>query len=122
METKKETIEFNEDKYFDLIDKEEKARKALEKQENTLETKKRLLNEAEEKYEKKLQDYEKAIFERKSYLVNSIPEDEFTKVLNKYIDNDVVSSMEAKGEEKESETDDLDLKELEAEYYDKEIK
>lgn len=40
METKKETIEFNEDKYFDLIDKEEKARKALEKQENTLETKK----------------------------------------------------------------------------------
>lgn len=122
METKKETIEFNEDKYFDLIDKEEKARKALEKQENTLETKKRLLNEAEEKYEKKLQDYEKAIFERKSYLVNSIPEDEFTKVLSKYIDNDVVSSMEAKGEEKESEEDDLDLKELEAEYYDKEIK
>lgn len=121
METK-ETIEFNEDKYFDLIDKEEKAKKALEKQENTLETKKRLLNEAEEKYEKKLQDYEKAIFERKSYLVNSIPEDEFTKVLNKYIDNDVVSSMEAKSEEEESEEDDLDLKELEAEYYDKEIK
>ena len=119
MESKKETIEFNEDQYFDLIDKEEKARKALEKQENTLETKKRLLNEAEEKYEKKLQDYEKAIFERKSYLVNSIPEDEFTKVLNKYIDNDVVSSMEAKSEEKDN---DLDLKELEAEYYDKEIK
>lgn len=121
MEINKDTLEFDDDKYLALLEKEEKAKNALDKQEQAVINKQRQLNEAKIKYEKKQKDYEIATYERKSYLVNAIPEDEFTKVLNKYIKTDTIANagfIETKVNDSKA---DIDIKELEEEIYDKGI-
>lgn len=121
MEINKDTLEFDDDKYLALLEKEEKAKNALDKQEQAVINKQRQLNEAKIKYEKKQKEYEIATYERKSYLVNAIPEDEFTKVLNKYIKTDTIANaglIETKVNDSKA---DIDIKELEEEIYDKGI-
>lgn len=120
MEIKKDTLEFDDNKYLSLMQKEEKSKKALEKQEKTVMNKQRLLDEAKEKFEQKKQEYEIAVYERKSYLVNAIPEDELTKVLNKFINSDTFDKLTA-GTTVNDKVEDINLKELEDELYDEGI-